>query len=52
MDSKQAYIGILVMVILLSIMHQHLVSKIIRSSGKIALMILKPIPKPTLVFRE
>ena len=49
MDSTSAYIGILVIIIVLSIVHQYLVSKIMRSTVKIAAMV--PVPKPEFVFK-
>ena len=49
MDTTSAYIGILVIIIVLSIVHQYLVSRIMRSTMKIAAM--APIPRPEFVFK-
>ena len=49
MDTTSAYIGILVIIIVLSIVHQYLVNRIMRSTIKIVGMV--PIPKPEFVFK-
>jgi hypothetical protein len=49
MDTASAYIGILLIIIVLSIVHQYFVSRIMRSTIKIAAMV--PVPKPEFVFK-